>query len=236
MLASGGASGQALSSGDPCATNQPPKASFVVEGGGPGQPVTLRSTSADPEGRPLNSVRWYSSDPTFPSGVGGDQVTHTFPPGRHHITLVVRDDCDSMVTAEGFVEVAPPVATDSQAPPIAVKSGQKTVPVRRGAFTFVLNPFLEHVLCRLGFRTKRPVKVPKASARARRLSLGTRQLDLDPGEPTRVKIRLSRAARTVLARDGRLHLQAVIEATDDSGNKAFRVYPFAVKAARKPRS
>ena len=234
MLVSGGAAGQVLSSGDPCATNQPPTASFVVEGGAAGQPVTLRSTSTDPEGRPLNSVRWYSDDPTFPSGIGGDQVTHTFAPGRHHITLVVRDDCDSMVTTEGFVEVSPPVVTDASAPAIAVAGGQKTVPVRLGAFSFALSPFVEHVVLRLTFRTKEKVVVPRASARARRLSLGTRRLDLDPGERVRVKVKLSRAARAVLARKGVLRLQAVIVATDDAGNRSTRVYPFTVRA-RKPR-
>ncbi len=241
ILASRGAlpAGAQATSGS-CMANQPPVASFVVEGGAPGQPATLRSTSTDPEGRPFNSVRWYSDAPGFPSGQGGDQITFTFPPGRHRVALVVRDDCDSMTTSEGFVEASAPVVTDGQAPPIGIAGGQKTVPVRRGAFVFTLNPFNEHVVCRFVFRTKhrvvlprpRPRSGPSASAR-RRLNLGSRQLDLDAGEQARVRVKLSRAARAVLARDGKLRLLASIVATDDSGNRTTRAYPFTVKA--KPR-
>ena len=75
----------------------------------------------------------------------------------------------------------------------------------------------------------RPRPRPSASAR-RRLNLGSRQLDLDAGERARVRVRLSRAARAVLARDGKLRLQAVIVATDDSGNRTTRSYPFTAKA------
>ena len=236
ILASRGAlpaGAQGMSGG--CMANQPPVASFVVEGGAPGGPATLRSTSTDPEGRPFNSVRWYSDAPGFPSGQGGDQITFTFPPGRHRVTLVVRDDCDKMATSEGFVEASEPVVTDGQAPPIGIAGGQKTVPVRRGSFAFTLNPFNEHVVCRFVFRTKhrvvlpRPRPRPSASAR-RRLNLGSRQLDLDAGERARVRVRLSRVARAVLARDGKLRLQAVIVATDDSGNRTTRSYPFTAKA------
>jgi hypothetical protein len=224
-----------------CTTNVPPTAGFTVNPPVPkaGQPVTLTSTSSDPDPGPTDQLQqfWFSSASTFPQGTSGGQVVYVFiAQGVYHIRLDIFDGCpNGLRSAETYLSVGPADGGTQQPPPdqtpatIEIPSGQKVIVVPlRGSPRFSIGPFSEHVKGTVRFITVRAF----ASAK-RRIKLGTRQLDVAGGQVVKVKIKLSKKARRLLKKLGTLKAKATIDVVDDSGNRTKKTFTFTLKAPAK---
>jgi hypothetical protein len=186
----------------------------------PGVPFSFNATAIDPDpGDSVTPLSW-----TFDDGASADggAVQHAFSMlGAHSATATATDSAGVSGTGRAGVSVV-----DSTAPAFAVKGGSVRLTKRGVAAVRLTCPATElSGPCdgTLVLRTANKLLAP--AAKRKRLRLGRTAFSIAAGKSRKVKVRLSKRNRRLVARRGRVKIVATADVHDRAGNR--------VKVSRK---
>jgi PKD repeat protein len=229
--------------------SRPPVAAFEVSDGAPqaGQPLTLTSTSSDPDGGAIASYAWdLDDDGAFDDASGATAAVTFATQGVRRVGLKVRDGGGdtgirySRVTVSGTWVPTPtpepsatpvpnpgPQATPSPAPDRVAPVVTATVKAPKLA-TLAKSGLPVKVRCSEACTVTVVLTVDKATAK--RLKLGTKlELGRATGKGGTVKIKLGAKARKAIAKQRSVKIKLTITAVDAAGNRRVTTKTLTVK-------
>jgi hypothetical protein len=193
---------------------------------GQNQAITFNATAtdSDPEETP-GAITWSFDDGATATG---ESVQHAFAAAGPHTAIASASD-PAGVTGTGAATVT---VTDTTAPALRISRRLVTL-TRKGVARVALTCPGDEVSgpCqgRLTLRTVRRLERP-GGAVAKRIRLGSRRFSIQAGRTVKVRIKLSKANRRLVAALRRVRLAAAASVHDQAGNSRTATSRFKLRA------